>query len=285
MNINPDLADKNKPLVSLVIPTYMREELFVQTLQCAFGQDYPNLEIIVVDQTPKHTQDTLDFLERNKNKFTLIRTDTPSVTKARNIGTRIAHGEFVVFVDDDTSFEPDFIKYHVEALSGDCEFVQGRVIEEGCRVYDSPVWLNKWGNFSGSDFCDKDGITNNITGCNFSFKKSLFEQLNGFDEAFQGIAVCEDTDFAYRAFKHGFKGCFSSKAKLNHHRANTGGVGHGIENQFFDVGFYRNKLYFYRKNFPYIVYLYQKIKFFSKGLRRFIRLYRLASKQAKKIRN
>jgi glycosyltransferase involved in cell wall biosynthesis len=269
--------------ISLVIPTYKREELLVQTLKCALQQSHQDYEIILVDQTPDHKNETLNFLDENKGRINIIHSKIPSVTIARNIGTRAASGDIVVFIDDDTSFDEDFLNHHVNALSGDCDFVQGRVIEKGCKVYKKPVWLSFAGNFSGSDFCITDGKTNNVTGCNFSFKKKLFDALDGFDESYQGIAVCEDTDFAYRAYKLGFKGCFSSSAFLYHHRSDSGGVGHGVSNQDFDVGYYRNKLYFYKKNFPTFVYAYQWLKFLSKGLRRFYRLYRIATKEANEL--
>lgn len=269
--------------ISLVIPTYKREQLLVQTLKCALQQSHQDYEIILVDQTPDHNNETLNFLAENKGRINIIHSKIPSVTMARNIGTRAASGDIVVFIDDDTSFDEDFLNQHENALSGDCDFVQGRVIEKGCKVYKKPVWLSFAGNFSGSDFCITDGKTNNITGCNFSFKKNLFDALDGFDEAYQGIAVCEDTDFAYRAYKLGFKGCFSSSAFLYHHRSDSGGVGHGVSNQDFDVGYYRNKLYFYKKNFPAFVYAYQWLKFLSKGLRRFYRLYRVASREANEL--
>jgi glycosyltransferase involved in cell wall biosynthesis len=38
-----------KPLVSILIPTYNREKLIAETIQSALGQDYDNLEVIVVD--------------------------------------------------------------------------------------------------------------------------------------------------------------------------------------------------------------------------------------------
>lgn len=283
-NTNP-LNSKtiNKPYISLVIPTYKREELLVQTIQCALNQNYPHYEIIVVDQTPVHKPVTDEFLNTIGDRITLLKSKTPSVTLARNLGSKHAKGDIIVFVDDDTTFDTDFLSNHEDAYTKNCDFVQGRIFEKGCRTYKKPVWLNIFGNFSGSDFCANDGYTNNITGCNFSFKKELYMKLSGFDEAFQGIAVCEDTDFAYRAYKLGFKGCFSSKASLFHHRSDTGGVGHGISNQDFDVGFYRNKLYFYRKNFPYPIYIYQWLKFLSKGLRRFYRLYKIATKEANNL--
>jgi len=261
----------------------MREELLVQTLECALRQKHPDYEIIVVDQTPDHTEETSAFLNRNSARIKTIRSRTPSVTMARNIGTRAATGEIVIFVDDDTSFDDDFLIRHEEALDSECDFVQGRVIEKGCKTYKKPVWLSFAGNFSGSDFCITDGKTNNITGCNFSFKKKLFDAIGGFDESFQGIAVCEDTDFAYRAYKMGFKGCFSSNAYLHHHRSDAGGVGHGVSNQDFDLAFYRNKLYFYKKNFPHPIYLYQWLKFLSKGLRRFYRMYKMATQEANEL--
>ncbi|MGH8129170.1 MAG: glycosyltransferase family 2 protein, partial [Gammaproteobacteria bacterium] len=52
--MNRPVGERQKVSVSLIIPTYKREELLVNTLRCALAQDRDDYEIIVVDQTPQH---------------------------------------------------------------------------------------------------------------------------------------------------------------------------------------------------------------------------------------
>ncbi|MFH1516934.1 MAG: glycosyltransferase [Pseudomonadota bacterium] len=90
--------------VSLIIPTYNREELLVAILACALQQDCTAYEIILVDQTAQHTPETEEFLSDHAAQIKLIRQSPPSLTKARNEGIRQAKGDVIVFIDDDTSF-------------------------------------------------------------------------------------------------------------------------------------------------------------------------------------
>ena len=44
----------NLPLISVIIPTYNREQVLRETLAEVLQQTYPNFEVLVVDQTPTH---------------------------------------------------------------------------------------------------------------------------------------------------------------------------------------------------------------------------------------
>ena len=90
--------------VSLIIPTYNREELLIATLECTLRQDCTAYEIILVDQTAQHTPDTDKFLNDHTERIRLICQSPPSLTEARNEGIRQAKGDVIVFIDDDTSF-------------------------------------------------------------------------------------------------------------------------------------------------------------------------------------
>ncbi|KAA3632549.1 MAG: glycosyltransferase family 2 protein, partial [Calditrichaeota bacterium] len=98
---------------SLIICTYNREELFVETVQHALKQNYPDLEIIIVDQTKEHTKATTKFLDSVKDKINYIFSEAPSITKARNIGIKNASGDILIFIDDDTKFDENFVSNHI----------------------------------------------------------------------------------------------------------------------------------------------------------------------------
>ena len=88
--------------ISLIIPTYQREAYLIDTLKCAFIQDFDSFEIIVVDQTEVLQKETLKFLEIHKNDFQYIRLNEASLTLARNTGIRASRGGVIVMIDDDT---------------------------------------------------------------------------------------------------------------------------------------------------------------------------------------
>jgi glycosyltransferase involved in cell wall biosynthesis len=274
---------KNLPLISLIIPSYKREELLVQTLKCALSQDYSNLEIILVDQTPEHHKETSDYLDSVKDKIDIIYSEVASVTKAKNIGVKKSQGEFVIITDDDVSYDNSFITNHYKALISGADVVQGRILEKGSKIRNKPVWINWLGNFSGSDTCMTSGRTNNTTGCNCSFKRVVFDELNGWDENFYGIAIHEDSDFARRAFLKGYKFSFAHEAELFHYKSEKGGVADGIAVEKLHPSYIGNKLYFYRKNFSSFTYYYQLHKLLMSSIRNLIRLIWKSHKHSKAI--
>lgn len=265
---------------SLVIPSYNREELLVGTLRCAFAQDYPGLEILLIDQTKTHTPETDAFLAVNRSRFSHVRPDFASVTKARNEGLRRAQGEVIIFIDDDVSFEAGFVAAHVAAHADGTDIVQGRVTEQGSKHPSQPTWVTASLRFKGGDNYDRDGATNNITGCNFSIRREVVERIGYFDENFKGVSVREESDFARRAFKAGLSFKFSAAAALFHHRSLSGGVGTGVKNNFFEKSYYYCELMFAKKHFsPWTVFRY-RLRLYLRGFKNLRKLIQAAEKEA-----
>jgi GT2 family glycosyltransferase len=265
---------------TLVIPSYNREELLVGTLRAASAQDYPDLEILVIDQTKQHLPETQAFLDANRSRFTRVTPEFASVTKARNEGLRRAQGQIIVFIDDDVSFEPGFIAAHVAAHADGTDVVQGRVTEHGSKRPSQPTWLTGSLRFKGGDNYDRDGATNNITGCNFSIRREVIERIGYFDENFKGVSVREESDYARRAFKAGLSFKFSAQAALFHHKSASGGVGTGVKNNFFEKSYYYCELMFAKKHFsPWTVFTY-RLRLYLRGFKNLRRLIKAAEKEA-----
>lgn len=280
--MNGRAESANRIAVSLIIPTYGREGLLVNTLRCALAQDRDDCEIIVVDQTPSHEPATREFLHDNASRIRLVELSRPSLTAARNAGLREARGDVVVFVDDDTTFEPDFLTRHLEAHGPGTGAVQGRVTEPSGIEHAQPPWLNRWLRFSGGNNCDHDGSTNCLTGCNFSVCREVLDTVGFFDERFVGVAVREETDFAMRVIAAGFRIRFCAGAAVFHHRSNSGGVGEGGNALFFNRLYYFNEMLFATKHFsPLAVALY-RVRLRLRGRRALKRLIRHAESEARR---
>jgi glycosyltransferase involved in cell wall biosynthesis len=101
-----DSSIKNKlPLVSVVIPNYNYGEYLPETIESVLGQNYPNIELIVVDD--ESSDDSVKILKSYGNDLTLIQQKNAGVSAARNLGLRFVSGEYVCFLDSDDSWEPD----------------------------------------------------------------------------------------------------------------------------------------------------------------------------------
>ncbi|HWF90349.1 MAG TPA: glycosyltransferase, partial [Pyrinomonadaceae bacterium] len=86
------------PLVSCIMPTYNRRLFVPQAIRCFLRQDYPNLELLVVDDGPNPVADCVPESDRIR----YIRLDNRATVGAkRNLACEQARGEFIVHWDDD----------------------------------------------------------------------------------------------------------------------------------------------------------------------------------------
>ena len=87
---------------SIVIPTYNRADLIMETLDSVFGQTYSNYEIIVVDNCSTDNTEALLQPLALENKIRYIRHDRNyERSKSRNTGMQHAKGDFLTFLDSD----------------------------------------------------------------------------------------------------------------------------------------------------------------------------------------
>lgn len=105
---------ENNPIASVIVATLNRDKVLCDTLESLKAQSYSSFEIIVVDQSESHTDETQKYFERNRDHVRLTRIDEPGLPNARNVGLEQARGQVALFCDDDVQLVPDWIRYHVE---------------------------------------------------------------------------------------------------------------------------------------------------------------------------
>lgn len=217
--------------VSVVIATYNRDAMLIDTVQDVLSLDYPDYEIIVVDQTPNHDEKVAEQLQNwhQTGKIRWIALGQPGLTRARNVGWRESTGSYVVYVDDDVEIlEPRFIQYHVKALSKPgIGAVAGRVLEPHAAPLVVPRrigWLGYLGTREPGFGTDFSGPSWSVRGCNMSFHRTVLDKVGGFDERYTKSAFREDTDISRRVTRAGFKIWFAHEAWLYHLSASEGGT-------------------------------------------------------------
>lgn len=115
--------DAVKALVSVIVPTYDRAELIVQTLDSVSNQSYRPIELIIVDdgstdntgEIVKNWQRELSSVESLKVKY--VYQPNNGAPAARNRGASESCGEFIQFLDSDDLLAPDKIAAQVNAFA------------------------------------------------------------------------------------------------------------------------------------------------------------------------
>lgn len=208
------------PGVSIVVPTYGRHEVLVETLVRLAELDPPAAEIVVVDQTPDHPQAVdrrLAELEA-AGSIRRLRRERPSIPGAMNDGLLAARGEIVLFCDDDVIPVAELAGAHRLAHQRNPRaIVAGQVLQPG----EQPEAL------SGDTFAFRSSLAqraSEFVGCNFSIRRDVLLELGGFDERFVAAAYRYERELADRATRAGVPVLFEPAAALRHLRASGGGT-------------------------------------------------------------
>ncbi len=97
------MVDLRDNLISVIIPVYNAERYIKHTLDSVIQQDYPDKEVIIVDDcsTDKSSEIIKDYMNRC-SYIRYYRLDKNSgVAMARNTGIKLAKGRFIAFIDSD----------------------------------------------------------------------------------------------------------------------------------------------------------------------------------------
>lgn len=133
-------ADGDSGLVSVVIATYDRAEILVErTIPSLLESSYKELEVIVVcDGGPPKVREAVSTLDDERIRFVQLRKRSKypkdprdlwfvAGSRPRNVGARIARGQFLFWISDDDVIMPDGIDAlvrhlrehpHIDAVGG-----------------------------------------------------------------------------------------------------------------------------------------------------------------------
>jgi len=205
---------------TLIIPSYRRENPLIQTLEGAVSQDFPGLEIILVDQTPEHAHATNKFLDEHKTRICVIRQEEANLPVARNAGIRASHGEIVIFADDDVILPQGFVSAHAKNYKdASVMAVAGPVLSPAKRwrrELPPSVTHPLYRHFAGCWQYDRKMSVCHAPGGNHSIRREVWDKVGPYDERFVGPGLREESDFFLRVHRAGMSIVYDPDAWLIH---------------------------------------------------------------------
>lgn len=174
---------------SIIIPTiFERPKWFKDILNCLVIQKtLSSFEIVVVDNNAQENQELCELIRDYQTSITirLIHEPKNGLHNARHLGSKLAKGDVVIFIDDDVLLEPTWLNQYVDFFEKNNEICAGGKVIPLWEA-QPPSWIKNvtkdvfslldYGN-SLRPLTEKEGIN----GCNFAIRRKSVFEFGGFN--------------------------------------------------------------------------------------------------------
>lgn len=185
------------PLISVVICTRNRPQYIEQCLRQVHSQEYPNFEIVVVDNTPG-AESLKAHVASYQDAPTIhyVTEPRPGLSRARNAGVRASCGEIIAFIDDDEQPDRYWLAEIATGFSQDANIgcVSGMILPARLETLPQERFEEFGGHSKGRGFSaslfSKEGPQSPLfprppfgAGGNMAFRREALAKAGGFDVA------------------------------------------------------------------------------------------------------
>ena len=172
----PSRDSEDRPLVSIITPSYNQADFIEENILSVMTQDYPNIEHIVIDGCS--TDNTLEVLNKYNDKITWISEKDNCPEEAINKGFRMATGEIMGGLNSDDYYLPGGVSKAVEFLTSrpDIDMVYCRaeyVDERGAHLGEYPTEPFDYKRLAILDYICQPAVF---------FTREVFEETKGYSE-------------------------------------------------------------------------------------------------------
>ena len=141
--------------ISVIIPTYNRETLIVDSINSVLNQTYKNIEVIIVDDgSVDNTQQEIDKIKDNRIKYIKLEKNY-GAPNARNIGIKNAVGQLISFQDSDDILYPNKLEkqfHNIINKNSNLDFCKIKVIFNSSYSFFYPNARQEKSIFDGNIF-------------------------------------------------------------------------------------------------------------------------------------
>lgn len=212
----------NIPKIFAIILNYNSQDTIKDCLFSVFKSDYPNYEVVVVDNDSR--DGSLEFSKTLFTRAHFIKNEKNiGFAAGINVGIRFAlekFADYVFILNPDAFIERKTISKLVKTAesmkkSGILSPIIYNSEKEGVWFSGGKIkWLSMKAAHSQNDSKTNPYSTSYVSGCAMLVKKDVFREVGLFDEDY--FLYYEDADFCRRAKKKGFKCLIVPEAKVYH---------------------------------------------------------------------
>ncbi|WP_054742710.1 glycosyltransferase family 2 protein [Cellulosilyticum ruminicola] len=240
-------------MITIVIPNYNGNNYLKQCIDSIYTQTYNDYELIIIDNAS--TDGSYEWVKQY-NDINYKRLDRNyGFSRAVNEGIKLAKGEYVLLLNNDTKLCQNFLEEMLKVIEGNprifgvsskmIQYHKKSLIDDAGDEYTVIGWPYKRGDGrSINEFKKEENIFSACAGAAL-YRKRIFDQIGYFDEKF--FAYMEDIDISYRANIYGYKNVYAPRAQVYHIGSATSG---GIYSEFKLNISARNSIYVPYKNMP-----------------------------------
>jgi glycosyltransferase involved in cell wall biosynthesis len=225
-----------RPLVAVIIPTLNRYKYLEDALHDLEKQSYKNFEVIVVDQSEEFNQ---SFYSQFDLCLKIIKQKEKLLWTARNRAVELTKAEYLLFFDDDSRVETNWIQEHLKCL----DFFNVSISAGVSLAVAGQKISCSYNFFRWADQFDSG---------NAMIKRDVMRQIGMFDEKFNGQRM-GDGEFGFRAYINGVRSISNPKAFRIHLKVSEGGL-----REIGSWDGFRPKKWFAPKPIPSIIYSFKK---------------------------
>ena len=135
------------PTITVVIPTYKKNDYLEACVDSVLKQDYPAEKIEIILSVNGKDAEYAQWLTRQyagEKRIRVIYTEIPGLSSGRNYSKGFIRGEYVTYLDDDDYFTPGYLREMAKYASGDVSIVCGRMIDlQNDGSIEENTYINK----------------------------------------------------------------------------------------------------------------------------------------------
>ena len=203
------------PTISVIMPVYNSKEYLPTAIESVLNQSFTDFELLLIDDGSTDGSEKLcDEFTSKDSRVKALHKENGGICSARNYGISYSSGQYITFIDNDDSYEKDFLKDTYQLMeTKKYDFVKtgyekvqlksGKISQHFFRSLGKDIILTP------QNFCSyydqlRTSVVFNMVWNGLYKKEFLIENDIHFDESFKW--GYDDQDFNCQLFKH-FSSC------------------------------------------------------------------------------
>lgn len=253
-----------KKLASIVVLNYNGEKFIEPCLSSVFKSNYPNFEVILVDNgsTDNSIKIAREKFGKDPRLRIILNHKNLGFAEGNNVGIGVSKGDYIVLLSNDTKVHPNWLKELIGVIESNEKI---GAAQPKLLLMHKPNYINSIGvyidffsnpfrrNFPGEkDRRQYENIIEVFMGAAIALalRRDVLEEVGVFDEDF--FIYAEDLDLCWRIWLAGYKVVYVPKAVVYHKGAATiksKSMARAKERPPFEFHYYKNHLMCLLKNY------------------------------------